>query len=88
MVLYRAIGYMDLDRVDGIDIGNLMNKHAILESSMRLYRRLQKTKKTHRSVVENQLYEVRLIESEHPIISIKDVKEHLVHQVVNKMITF
>ena len=85
MVMYRAVGSMNLDDEDGIGIS--MNKHAILESSMKLYRRLQKTKKTHRSVVENQLYAIRMIENENPIVAVGCKKEELVHKVVNRMIT-
>ena len=85
MVLYQAVEKMNLDDEDGIGIQ--MNKHAILEGSMKLYRRLQKTKKTHRSVIENQLYEVRLIEKECPIVAVECKKEELIHKVVNKMVT-
>ena len=85
MVLYQAVEKMNLDDEDGTGIQ--MNKHAILEGSMKLYQRLQRTKKTHRSVIENQLYEVRLIEKECPIVAVECKKEELIHKVVNRMVT-
>ena len=71
---------MNLDYEDGIHIG--MNKHAILESSM-----VTKTKKTHRSVIENQLYEVQLIEKECPIAAVECKKDKFVHKEVKKIVT-
>ena len=45
MVLYKAVETLNLDNVDGIENGIVYNKHSILESSIKRYRKLQKTRK-------------------------------------------
>ena len=88
MVIYKAVESLNLGETDGIKDGVIYNKHSILESSMRLYRRLQKTKKSHRSILDNQLYDLREMEQECNRINPEhDSKEQLVRCVVSKMIT-
>ena len=88
MVLYKAVEKLNLDNVDGIEDGVVYNKHSILEGSIKLYRKLQKTKKRHRSVLDSQLYDLREMERECSKIDLgHDSKEHLVRCVVSKMIT-
>ena len=65
----------------------MLNKHSILEDSMKLYRRLQKTRKSHRNVLDNQLYDVRMMENENQIGVGFDSKENIIRCVVNKMVT-
>ena len=88
MVMYKAIESLNLDDTDGIKEGVIYNKHSILESSMKLYRKLQRTKKSHRSIHDNQLYDLREMEVECNRINPEhDSKEQLVRYVVSKMIT-
>ena len=75
-----------MDNTDGTKKGEVLNKHSILEGSIKLYRELQRKKKSHRSVLDNQLYDVRMIEAECPIDVDKDSKEHLIRRVVGKMV--
>ena len=88
MVLYKAVESIELDQCDGNESGIIgMNRHSILESLVKLYRRLQKTRKCHRSVLDNQLFDVRMVEKECPLSVEIDSKEKIVRQVVCKMIT-
>ena len=87
MVLYRAVESLNFEEIDGNGSEVVMNKHAILEDSMKLYRRLQQTRKTHRSVLDSQVYDIRMMERENPIDIHLDSKEHLIRCVVNKMVT-
>ena len=88
MVLYKAVESIDLDQCDGNENRNIgMNRHLILEDSFKLYRKLQKTRKCHRSVLDNQLFDVRMVEKECPLSVEIDSKEKIVRQVVCKMIT-
>ena len=84
MILYKAVESLNLNESDGIDGKTFMNKHVILEDSIKLYRQLQRTKKSHRSVLDSQLYDVRMVELENPLE--KDTKEELVCCLVSKMI--
>ena len=84
MILYKAVESLNLNESDGIDGKTFMNKHVILEDSIKLYRQLQRTKKSHRSVLDSQLYDVRMVELENPLE--KDTKEELVRCLVSKMI--
>ena len=86
MVLYKAVESLELDDAELSGEVSSFNKHAVLEDSIKLYRKLQRTKKSHRSVMDNQLYDIRTIENEHPISLNKDSKEHLIRCLVGKMI--
>ena len=87
MLLYKAVESLNLNESDGIVGDGILNKHSILEGSIKLYRRLQKTKKCHRSVMDNQLFDVRKLEEECPLSANEDSKENLIRAVVGKMVT-
>ena len=57
MKLYKSISEIEKDGITVLD-----KKHIILESTIKLYLRLKKVSKTHRSVVDMQLREVMDIE--------------------------
>ena len=54
MLLYKALKEVDLDRIGGSEVGMVMNKHSIMESTIKLFRKLKNGKKNHRCVLENQ----------------------------------
>ena len=60
MVMYRAVESLNLNENDGTHQGKILNKYAILEDSIKLYRQFHKMKKAHRSMTDNQLYDVRI----------------------------
>ena len=86
MKLYKAM--------EGLDVSDteLTNKHAILEDSMKLYKKLKKVSKTHRSVIDKNMADVREIESITPnrLLSFdasveKDIKKETICLLVTKM---
>ena len=70
---------------DGIDDSTLMKTHSVLESSIKLFRRLQKRKIKHRGVLDHQVSDIRALENEE--FSSVDTKEHLICCIVKKMVT-
>ena len=87
MVLYKAVEALNLDDSDAMDGGVMFNRHSVLEESMKLYRRLKKRKKRHRSVLDNQMCDIRTMERDCKVNLKEDTKEHLVQCVVAKMVT-
>ena len=78
MLLYKAIGGLD------IEYSETVNAHSILEESIRLYKRTKKVAKTHRSVADKNLGDVKHIEKEFPLLQEEDTKI-LVERVVKEM---
>ena len=75
-VLYKAVEALNLNGLEGSKSGLIYNKHAILEDSMKLYRKLRKPKKRHKCVLENQMFNLRKMEKECCVIDIEhDSKE-------------
>ena len=65
---------------DGIEDTTLVKTHSVLESSIKLFRELQKKKTKHRGVIDHQVTDIRALEKEQ-FLSI-DTKEHLVCWIV------
>ena len=86
MLLYKAVESLNLNEFDKNGVDVKLNKHAILEESMKLYRKLQRKKKSHRSVLDTQMLDIRLIQQECPINLNEDKKGHLLRCLVGKMI--
>ena len=82
MVLYKLVECLNLDEKDRNEHGAFMNKHAIIEDSIKLYRKLQRTKKSRRSVLDTQMSDIRMLGRENPIHCKVDSKEHLVRCLV------
>ena len=82
MVMYKALGAIRFEEIDGIEVGELVNKHSILESSIKMFWRL--TKKKHCGVLDHQVEDIHI-----PMKDVKesDKKEHLACCVVGKMVT-
>ena len=87
MKLYKA-----MEGLDTSDCHELTNKHSILEDSMKLYKKLKKVSKTHRSVMDKNMRDVREIEAALPnrLQSFestvgKDIKKKTVCLLVKKM---
>lgn len=83
MVLYRAVETLNLKNDEGIEENTFMNKHAILKDSIKLYRKLKRRKRSHR--LDNQSFDIRMVELENLIDIEEDCKEQLVHCLVGKM---
>ena len=63
----------------------MLNKHSIMEDTLKLYRRLQKKRYTHRTVMVSDL---RSLEAEFSMEdNTTDSKKHLINCLVNKMLT-
>ena len=84
MMMYKAIGAIRFEEIDGIEVGELVNKHSILESSIKMFRRLTKKKKKHRGVLDHQVEDIHILMKD---VKETDKKEHLVRCVVQKMVT-
>ena len=54
---------------------------------MKLYRRLKKKKRSHRSVLDNQIADVQRVERECPLDVKAETKENIIRCVVCKMVT-
>ena len=87
MLVYKAVESINLNGTSGIDDDVVMNKHSILESSIKLYRKIQKSRRCHRSVLDNHLSDVRTVERECPLDDKTESKENIIRDVVSKMIT-
>lgn len=86
MILYEAFEAINLEDYVGIGDKIVLNKHTVLEDSIQLYFRLQWIKNTHRSIMDKQLYNVRLVQRENLLDVIKDSKKQLVLCLLGKMI--
>ena len=87
MLLYKAVESLTLSETYVTVDNVILNKHSILEGLMKLYRKLQRTKKCHRSVLDNQLFDVGMVKEER-LSSVKDeLKENLIRSVIGKMVT-
>ena len=84
MLLYKAVKNIKLDEVDGIKTKEVLNKHSVLEESMKVYRKLKQKKTRHRSVRE---YDIHSLENEYKECQSEDSKEHLVLTLVKEMIS-
>ena len=84
MLLYKAVANMSDSKDDGIDDSKLVKTPSVLESSINLYRQLQKRKIKHRGVLDHQVSDIRVLENEE-FLSV-DTKEHLICCIVKKMV--
>ena len=84
MLMYKAVEDIKFEEIDGIQVGTLVNKYSVLESSINLFRKLQKKKSKHRGVLDNQLSDIKALEKG---VKTDDNKEHLIRYVVNKMVS-
>ena len=84
MLMYQAVEDIKFEEIDGIEVGTLVNKYSVLESSIKLFRRLQKKKNKHRGVLDNQLSDIKALEDG---VKTDDNKEHLIRYVVKKMVS-
>ena len=63
MLLYKAVEMLNLVETNGtVDSPVFLNKHSILEGSMKLYWRLKKTKRSHWSVLDDQITDIWSVE--------------------------
>ena len=85
MLLYKALKEVDLDDIGGSEVGMVMNKHSIMESTIKLFRKLKTGKKNHRCVLENQKADIQAMLQD-DIKSI-DTKEGIIRCLVKKMVT-
>ena len=85
MLLYKAVRTIRLDEVEGTETKEVLNKNSILEASIKLYKKLKKTKTSHRSVTE---YDIHTLEME---LSKEKGKgeniEYLIQSLVKEMIS-
>lgn len=56
-----------------------------MEYLIKLYRKLQKSKKCHRNILDNQLY-ARRVEKERPIDVKKESKENIIRSVASNLV--
>ena len=88
MLLYKAVESLNLNGSDGILDTDVLNKHSILEGSIKLFRKLKKTKQSHRCVLENQVADTHDMERDCPLDGCKEEsKENIIKCVVGKMVT-
>ena len=85
MLLYRALKEIDIDNIGGSEMGTIMNKHSIMESTIKLFRQLKSGKKNHRSVLENQKADIQSMLQDD--MNNVDTKEGIVKCLVKKMAT-
>ena len=89
MKLYKAVEAVENSDGDENSKKLWLNKHSILEDSLKLYRKLQKKQNTHRSV---KVMDIRSLEQEFcegASVEYKndDCKDRLIRSLVCKMIT-
>ena len=96
MLLYKAVESVELENIvgdadsDGKNMGPRLNKHSILEDSLKLYRQLQQKHSTHRTV---RVMDIRSLEKEleydNEMVNKNDCdsKKSLVRSLVKKMVT-
>ena len=84
MLLYKAVRNINLDETNGSQPKVMLNKHSVLEDSMKLYRKLKQKKTRHRSVRE---YDIHSLEDEYNGCQSEESKEHLVLTLVKEMIS-
>ena len=72
-----------------LQIGLALKKHSIMEDSIKLYRQLTKVKKSHRSILDSQIKDVRMLEMKFPEgAQLQDTKPtNLNHYLVKKMVS-
>ena len=89
MKLYVAVKAIEEETNDDSNSEFFLNKHSILEESLKMYRYLQKKKNTHRSVLVSDLRELEneIDNIDKTSVKNEDAKDHLIRSLVRKMIT-
>ena len=64
MLMYKAVASMNESGDDGIEDTSLVKTHSVLESSIKLFRQLQKKTTKHRGVLDHQVTDIRVLEKE------------------------
>ena len=85
MKLYKAVQSVGL----GEDM--TLNKHAILESSMKVYLKLKKVAKSHRSVADGNVRDVMEIDTHYNVVIDEalhknGIKEEKQHEVISELV--
>ena len=91
MLMYKALNMICLDDdVCGSQIGASLKNHSIMEDSIKLYRKLNKVKNCHRSILDNQVSDIRILEKEFPgremEAQLDDSKSNLICYLVKQMV--
>lgn len=86
MLLYKVLKEVDLDNINGNEVGTIMNKHSIMEDTIKLFRKLKNGKRNHRSVVENQKADIRVLMQDDIVNG--DTKKGIIKILVKKWLLF